>query len=179
MSSAQDSFQPAGPSTVASVVTVAASRPCGSSTNRLKGRIASCSLLVVPVPNTPLSVGSPESSAMSRCDAPGGTVTLSAYMLRGSRCQASGVPLARITSPIIVSSGPVGPCSPGIHFGNASVSGPAPLTASVRSVCTCLALRSRASTRSVRSAARAAPHASSSTASSMARIFDVLMGSPR
>src|SRR5256884_953571 len=137
---------------VASVLRVPASRPLGNRTNSFHGRTASCSLLVGPVLECPPSVGRPVSSAISRCVAPRGTVTLSAYMSRGSRRQGSGASFARIVSAMMDSSGPLGPCSPGIHFGNTSVSGPC-CTASVRSVCTRLRATSRASTRTLRSAA--------------------------
>ncbi len=68
----------------------------------------------------------------------------------------------------MVSSGPVGPCSPGIHLGNTSVKGPG-RTLSVRSVCTCLRVISRASTRTVSSVACAAAAAAIAAYSSTAR----------
>ena len=142
---------------------LAASRPLGSSTNSFQEITASCALLVGPAVKEPPSTGSPVSRAISRRLAPAGTVTLIAYMSRGSRCQVSCVPLARIVMPTSVSSGPVGPCSPGIHLGNTRVSGPG-LTARERSVCTRLRAISRASTRTVRSAAWAAPVKSSAAA---------------
>ena len=88
---------------------------------------------------------------------PRGPVRLTANGSFGSRCQVSGCPLARIVMPTSVSSGPLGMCSPGSHLGNTSVSGPL-FTASVRSVCTWLRTISRASRRTVRSAAWASAH---------------------
>lgn len=56
--------------------------------------------------------------------APFGTVTLKAYTLTGSRCQASGWPLALTLRPANWLSAPLGPWLPGIHCGYSSVSLP-------------------------------------------------------
>src|SRR6202162_6682833 len=91
----------------------------------------------------------------------------------GSRFQVSVSPPDLITRPTMVSMGPEGMCSPGIHFGNTSVTGP-PLTLSDSSVCTRLRVMSRASTRNVRSAALAA-NGKKPAASSNAQMFAVLI----
>ncbi len=55
---------------------------------------------------------------------PAGTLRWNAYIFTSSRFQANFPPLAVNVSPVKLSIGPVGPCSPGIHSGYTRVIGP-------------------------------------------------------
>jgi hypothetical protein len=66
---------------------------------------------------SPDGTGDRKSSRTSSDFAPSGTVQWNAYMSILSRSHATGFPPAESLSPARLSIGPVGPCSPGSHFG--------------------------------------------------------------
>jgi hypothetical protein len=65
-----------------------------------------------------------KSKATSTVVEPAGTSQRIVNMSASSRFQASAPPPVRITRPTTSVTGPVGPCSPGIHFGYRRVSVP-------------------------------------------------------
>src|SRR5438270_14051332 len=69
--------------------------------------------------------GNTASSLACSVVTPAGTVRWKVYMSPRSGRHVRRCPLAVKTSPVKSTTGPVGPCSPGIHLGYTSVTGPA------------------------------------------------------
>src|SRR5262245_53214314 len=84
----------------------------------------SCDVTDDPELNPPASGGDRKSNDTSTELAPAGTSTWITYISEGLRRQARSRPPAVILRSTKSASGPVGECSPGIHLGYASRSGP-------------------------------------------------------
>src|ERR1700704_4359326 len=74
--------------------------------------------------NPATDAGRRKSRDTSTAVAPAGTTMWNAYISTSSLRQGIDLPPAVSLSPARSVIGPVGPCSPGIHFGYISVSGP-------------------------------------------------------
>jgi hypothetical protein len=79
--------------------------------------MANSGVAEAPALNPVVSGAVMKSNNASTAVAPTGTSVEMAYMSTGSRRQVSGLPAALSCKSTRSAIGPVGPCSPGIHFG--------------------------------------------------------------
>ena len=108
-------FQPVGSRSDACTA-MSSFAPGGASSTQCQDSTMRWSVVDGPALNLP-SLGARYSSATSTRRAPSGTSRWKAYMSTGSRRQGRVRPAAVNSRPARLTIGPVGPCSPGIHFG--------------------------------------------------------------